>query len=160
MKAKEAANASTYQEHYQIPKSKPKARTIRPKTAPATQKKVQNPQIQKFAPSDSTQNFQNLRMVVFAKCVHINVPAESFRNQTLKNDSNKSKKWKLKSIKPEKSEKNAVEEYWKTEKEKVGKQDKSKGTGKLFEPPWGYKGHQPRPKTSSDPICCSFFPSC
>lgn len=154
---------TTYQEHYQSPKPNPKARQNRPKTVPIARKK----KVQDFdGPDESLQNYRpnEKSLNIAANCVYLNVfmPPQANINilpKVLNHSQPKNMVSKPKAIKfKEKStEKNNANDYWKLEKKKASRAYTFKDKKKLFEPPWGYKGHQPRPTTSGDPKCCSFL---
>lgn len=175
MRPKTATPSTTYMEHFQDPKQKPKARLSRPKTVPKKIDDVARTSIQvsplhhqqidevagmlQLCPYNQQWNENDL--FITANCVYVNVSTPNQIKFNIPDDHLAQKKSikvtapnAIKFVKKSVKKPDVHEEYWKTTK-KVSKPDKTKGTGKLFEPPWGYKGHQPRPITVSSLNCCS-----
>lgn len=94
-------------------------------------------------------------LMISANCVHVNV---FMPNQTTFNIPVQSKceiackALKNVEINTKSKEAKEIDNYWKPEKKEVAKKDKK--VAKLFDPPWNYKGHQPRSNSESDHKCC------
>lgn len=96
------------------------------------------------------------RLIINANCVHLNVymPNHLALNLQEKSQSKCPVKGVVAQTKIDQAKmaKKTIDDFWKAEnKIEPKKNDK---VVKLFDPPWGYKGHQPKPVTSSDFMCC------
>ena len=95
------------------------------------------------------------RLVINANCVHLNVYMPN--NLTLNLPVQSHSKSPVKGIAQTKTDqaklaKKNIDDFWKTDKKIEPK--KNDKVVKLFDPPWGYKGHQPMQVSSADFMCC------